>query len=341
MVNWNNLFETLSKNVHSTFMLEPIVLQEIVYDLFKLEFKAISLPTKEEVKEKAQDPIPAKLDFVYDSSDDELPPPPPPPMPKITTVPVASVAVAPVAPVSTPALSSTVVDRKEKKKYTITKTIVDPLVLGLELEEPLYSDSPHNTKAATEREAATRYEAVLNDLYKLEGGRNRGWTKTLLEQWIKPRVSSGGNMKELDRAKVGFTWQLLNEDKAHSAFLDFLCVAKKIRVAVWFPETKTIHVYPAADASSVIAEDLPLYNVDCKGALIRGPRNGKELYEIAVQESLTVLPCLSIMSALGRLSLEELENVGRGLGMATVEGKKNERIAAIASFKLRARLQKK
>lgn len=330
MVSWSGLIDALSRNTLRAFSVKNIQApQDLSVEVFKLLINmpaSITAPTAPTALTAPTAEKPKPL-FVSDEDDEEdLPLPPPPPMPK--------------------PLVKTVVEEPKVQKKTkevnplprATKTIIDPLLLAITAEDPLYDSAPHNTRSAIERSAATRYEAALNDIYKSEGGRSRGWTKGALETWIKPRVSSGGNKKELDRAKVGFSWQLLTEDKVHSAFLDFLCVVKQIRVAVWFEETKMVHIYPAADAAAAIGSEFPLYNINHTGAVLVGPRDGTELYAVAEKHNYTVLPCLSVLSSLSGLKLDELESVGKGLGMVSVEGKKPERVAAIAAYKLRQRL---
>jgi len=267
-----------------------------------------------------------KTPLFVDSDEDEEPLPPPPPVP--TAAPVVAVPV--VAPAVTDSPKSDKLPREAKHE-------VDPIVLGIELEDPLYGESPRNTKAAIEREAATRYDSSFNEIYKAEGGRNRGWIKGTMEALIRARKASGGNIKELDKAKAAFPWSLVVEDKTASSFLDFLCVAKKIRVAVLCEETKIIHIYPASDKHDIEGE-VPLYMVSSNGRPMNGPRDGLGLYIFAEKHTFTVMPCLSVLNALSKLTLEELETVGKGLGMAIVGGKKNERVAAIAAYKLKQRL---
>lgn len=322
MVNWINLCAAIAKNTERTFHIKELVAEEVVVDTFKLV-----------------------APIVLEEDADDLPPPPPP---------TKSIGV--VLPLNTHSISTTV--HTDSQTPVLTKTIntgaaaaprvkhrlplamkqtVDPIVVGLELVEPLYSDSSFNSKHSIEIAAAVSLEQGLNELYKSEGGRSRGWTKSGLDLWIKPRCASGGNLKELDRAKAGFAWQLLMDDKAQSSFLDFVCVGKRIRIAVWFEETKTVLVYPAADLSTQLDSVFPLYNISSLGNLMKGPRDGAELYAVCEEHKYTVLPPLSVMSSLNGLKVEELENVGKNIGMSSVEGKKTERIAAIAAFKLRQR----
>jgi hypothetical protein len=330
MVNWINLCAAIAKNAERGFHVLELQSEEGVIERFTLA-PVLTQPTN----------TPSSKNDVFD--DDELPPPPPPTKSIGMVLPLVSSPVPVVERRDNPSgavpLASTT---KEKTKALprVTKQAVDPIVVGIELSEPLYVGAPFNNKHAMEVAAALAVEAQMNDLYKTEGGRSRGWTKSGLDIWMKPRCASGGNLKELDRAKVGFAWQLLMDDKAMSSFLDFVCVAKRIRVAVWFEETKTVLVYPAADLSTALDSEFPLYNVSASGHLMMGPRDGKELYAVCLANKYTALPPISVMSSLSGLKVDELENVGKALGMASVDGKKVERVAAIAAYKLRQRFGK-
>jgi hypothetical protein len=332
MVTWTNLCAAIAKNNDRGFCVAAgDLVAEGRIDLFRLPV----------VKKEHKIVLPVEVVPVQEEDNEDLPPPPPPT--KFVGAPAIVVAAA-AAPTPVAAVPPLVTQPKpkvpEQKRSLpiVTKQTLDPIVLAIERTEPLYVGAPYNNKHAIEVAEAVAIEAKLAELYKSESGRSRGWTKTALDLWIKPRCASGGNLKELDKAKAGFAWQLLMDDKAQSSFLDFVCVAKHIRVAVWFEETKTVLVYPAADATTDIGVDLPLFHMSSTGHVCIGPDNGKELFEVCTKNNYTALPPLSVMGSLSGLKLDELENVGKQLGMATVEGKKVERIAAIASHKLRMRL---
>lgn len=250
-----------------------------------------------------------------------------------------------VLPASAPAPNTSVapVPAPVKKARASGGREYDPIVLGIEVREPLYDDAPPQSKHKMECDEAIRLEGMVSTLYASQGGRSRGWTKTGLDDLIKPRCASGGNIRELDRAKRAFLWQLVREDKPLSAFLDFVCVAKKIRVAVWFEEDKQVFVYPAADPISVDEEDgqriTPLYHVDSSGRA-RNVNFGtpQDFIDFCENRGYVLLPPLSVTHSLAKLTLDELESVGTKLGMAAVEGKKDARINAIATYKLKQRL---
>jgi hypothetical protein len=66
--------------------------------------------------------------------------------------------------------------------------------------------------------------------------------------------------------------------------------------------------------------------------------NGKALIDYASKYSWTLLPSNSVIHSLEKLTLGDLESVGKRLGLAEVTGSKVERIAAIAGYKLKSRL---
>jgi hypothetical protein len=257
------------------------------------------------------------------------------PVPVAAPVPSASVAAPAIHTV--PDTINTIVT--PVKEPVTQKQEVDPISIGIEERDILYTGVSKRTKHQMECEEAQRLEGMLSELYKSQGGRSRGWTKSGLDLMIKPRCASGGNIKELDRAKQAFTWQLVGDNKELSAFLDFICVAKKIRIAVWFTEEKRILLYPAADYAGVEETDhFPLYHVDSKGHIRRGFDKGTELVTFCNSNNYVMLPPISVMNSLSKLSVDELESVSQKLGMGSVDGKKSERIAKIAMHKLHQRL---
>ena len=222
-----------------------------------------------------------------------------------------------------------------------SKYSLDPIVLGLEKTDILYNDVTKTIKKQKEIEEALRIEERISELYKSQGGRSRGWTKALLEAIIKPRCASGGDLYELKSSKSVFLWQMVCSDKPTSAVLDFLCVAKQIRVAIWSEEKKTILIFPAADYIGEDAnKEIGLYNVSDTGLLQKsGLNTGSALVKFAQEEGWTLLAPHSVIHSLEKLTLAELASVGEKLGMGVVEGSKVERIAAIVSFKLKSRLR--
>jgi hypothetical protein len=309
MVHWNELSDFLKSNPFQT------------YNVCALE---LLVPNR-----KGVDHFPilaAQVDVV--ESTPSAPPAPPPASPAPSPV-----VVQPTIPAIQP---------KKVEKLNILKYTLDPIVFGIEMIDILYNNSPKASKRQMEIDEALRCEARIDELYKSQGGRSRGWTKTMLEAIIRPRCASGGDLHELKQAKSVFLWQVVKTDKSVSAFLDFLCVAKQIQVAIWDDDTKAITVYPAADyiSDGSFGVVKGLYHVHHTGMIMRvgGVTTGKDLVNYATTHSWTLLPSTSVIHSLEKLTLADLESVGKKLGMAMVAGSKVERIAAIAGYKLKSRL---
>lgn len=279
-----------------------------------------------------------------------IPAPPSVPDPIPSPVPLSTPPECPVATemAAEPEVSSPVRHEPHSAKY-----VIDPIIIGLEHTDPLYIGAPERTQRAIECECAQRLESQLDALYKSEAGRSRGWTKVGLEAMIKPRCASGGDLRELDRAKKGFSWEAVAEDKSMSAFLDFICIAKGIRVAVWFSTAKKVIVFPAADASAAVAprdesEEAAatkafseIYHVDSTGHPRFGMRSPADLLEFCDAEKWTLLPPHSVLHSLNGLTLAELESVATQLGMPggdALPRSKADRVNLLASHKLRRRL---
>jgi len=217
---------------------------------------------------------------------------------------------------------------------------IDPIAIDLADKVELYDNSSRNTKKQMECEEALRIEGLLAELYKSQSGRSRGWTKVGLEALIQPRCASGGDIKELDKSKKAFAWPLVADDKVYSSFLDFVCLAKNIKVAVWFEEEKHVILFPASDKTPEPLDKATLYNVTNKGRVLRnGLQNGSELLKYCDLKQWILMPPNSVLHTLSTLSLTELDSVAKKLGIVA-NGSKKERVAQLAVFKLRQRLQK-
>ena len=318
MVHWNELCSILATNSFQTYTMKPL---SCVVSAKPVDVFPIGDPQTPPHPTAVTDVHPEPMDLDESSN----------------------VLIVPVAP---KILTSPPVTKKDDipsglSRILWSKHSLDPIVLGLDKTDILYNDLPKTIKKQKEIEEALRIEEQIGTIYKSQGGRSRGWTKALLENIIKPRCASGGDLYELKSSKSVFLWQMAYSDKATSAVLDFLCVAKQIRVAIWDEEARHIMIFPAAD---YVGEDrsttIPLYNISNTGQVLKsGFNTGSALVKFAQEDGWTLLPPHSVIHSLEKLTLAELASVGEKLGMGVVVGSKVERIAAIASFKLKSRLQ--
>ena len=339
MVLWSDLARLIASNSEREFRVcNPSVRESGSTERFPL-------PSLVLTEEKQQEPQEPQEPQEQQEQEEDLPPPPPlkrtgsrggtdVPTRTSSAQPVVARPVVVTRPVvvARPVVPRPIIPTLETLKYPI-----DPIILGNELANPMYLAAPGRTRHQMELEEAQRIEGILNDLYKSQGGRSRGWTKVGLEAMIKPRCASGGDLKEIDRAKKAFLWPLVVDDKATAAFLDFLCVAKGIRVAVWFDETKQVVLYPASDNPDT-ATPIPLYHVTAKGYPRMGLPTCTDLMTYCDSNSFVLMPPNSVLHSLEGLTIPDLESVGTKLGMTDITGNKATRVAKIAVFKLRQRL---
>ena len=324
-MNYESLTALLARNAQKQFQVDVLEVKKACEDVEFFPIKTLAIPLAPESVPVPPTPSPVP-------APSPRPPSPPSPPPERQAVAAAE---------------------RPEKEPTPAKYVVDPIVIGLEHTDPLYIGAPERTQRAIECECAQRLESQLDALYKSEAGRSRGWTKVGLEAMIKPRCASGGDLRELDRAKKGFSWETVSEDKGASAFLDFVCVAKGIRIAVWFSAAKKVIVFPAADASAAVAPRDEsegaaatkafdqIYHVDSNGHPRFGMRTPRALLEFCDAEKWTLLPPHSVLHSLNGLTLTELESVATQLGLPggdALPRSKADRVTLLASHKLRLRL---
>jgi len=253
--------------------------------------------------------------------------------------PVPPVAVKSIAPVSvlTPVEVPLAVPTNTVQ-YT-SKDSKDPIAIAI--QDPLYLVASPVVKQRIECEEAQRLESLMRNIYQSQGGRSRGWTLTGLETFLKPRCASGGNLQQLKRAKQAFAWDQVLDDKNTSAFLDFVCVAQRIRVAIWSDTDKSVTVFPAADSSIVeegASATIPLYHVYSNGSVKSEPIDSKALVPLCASMGYAYLPPPSVMKSLAHLSLGELDSLAVKLGLTGLTGSKAQRVVSVAVWKLKQRL---
>jgi hypothetical protein len=203
---------------------------------------------------------------------------------------------------------------------------MDPLRLAIETRDPIYAIATPQVRHSIECEEARHIEALIDTLYKSESGRSRGWTKTALEAYVLPRAAAGlavGN-------KEAFDWSALHTDKKVAAVLDFVCVAKNIRLAVWSEGSQEITVWPAADRSVALANGvIPLFHVSDTGAYLQ---------KSGFDAGWTLRAPPAFEHSLEKLTLDELTTVASNMGLTGLTGKKAERVGAIGTARVKQRL---
>jgi hypothetical protein len=210
-------------------------------------------------------------------------------------------------------------------------------LISVGIQDPMYMEAPVLTARQIEKEEALRIIELVPTLYSAEGGRSRGWTKKMLDFYLRPRAACGGDLFELRKGKVSFDWLQLFTSKEHSGIFDFICLAKEIRCVVW-KDPLHFGLWPAAD-KAVLSKDPPLIHLyiqeSGEARCCNGVDTMKELFEWADSTpGAGWIPALSCSSILATHTVAELEEEAKKLGIVS-SGKKSEQIVQIAAARRR------
>ena len=214
-------------------------------------------------------------------------------------------------------------------------------LLSIGILDPLYNRAPRNTAREIEKEEAIRLEAMIPLLYGKEGGRSRGWTKKSLETHLRIRASVGGDLFELQKAKLGINGNSLFTCKEISALFDFICLAKGIRCVIW-KDPLHFGLWPAADPAILSKQPVLIHasvNEIGELRLTNGCDTVKDLFAwVDRTPGVGWTPALSCLSILSTNTLDELKTAADAIELV-VTGKKSEQIVQIAAARRRRSME--
>lgn len=147
-----------------------------------------------------------------------------------------------------------------QKQETLNYPLIDPILYIL-MNDPMYQMSKYASRFNMERELFQKMESESDSLYSEYGGRSRGWTKKMIDQYVKPRAA-GGLSKQ--KGVEHFNYETVFTDKSKASILDFLCVWANIRIALWSTEKKVL-LFPIHET---IPSNSPIINVNSENSKI-------------------------------------------------------------------------
>ena len=121
-------------------------------------------------------------------------------------------------------------------------TVADPVSLSLWVRDPMYRAASPAIRRSMEMEEAAWLLHSSESAWKEHNGRVRGWVRKHLEEDL--RLRSGGGEPAPD------AWETIRTTKRSALLMDYICKMRDLRVALWWPDQKTVTVLPAS-ASSV------------------------------------------------------------------------------------------
>ena len=332
MVSFTEIALAIAGNSEKEFSVPSCIPKHpSVVPLLKLQKESESIKDPFEkiaLKMQTAKPVPTpKTPVLKEDTDSEPDLAPVPSLSKVS-VPVITVALGTPMPAKPSSLSPQSKPPKEQSVESPKKSKQgpDPICIAIGYRDPMYEIASASVRQSIEAEEARILESKIAEIYKNESGRSRGWTKTALDAFFLVRAASGGHVP----AKQTFDWSAVFTDKQTSALLDFICLAKGIRLAVWNTAEKCVGIWPAADLSTG-KETPPLFHVSHEGHAL-----GKTT---VFEPGWTLRAPQSVEHGLEKLSLDELDSLAEKMGVEPPTGKKAERVRALASKRTELRLR--
>ena len=117
-----------------------------------------------------------------------------------------------------------------------TFTVTDPVSFSLWVREPMYRVAAHPIRRSMEMEEAAHLLHTSELAWKQHNGRARGWTRKHLEEDLRARAGGADPLPD--------AWEAIRTKKRSALLLDYICVVRKMRVALWWPDFKAVTVIP-------------------------------------------------------------------------------------------------
>ena len=117
-----------------------------------------------------------------------------------------------------------------------TQTLADVVSLVLWVHEPMYRGAASGVRRAMEAEEAGTLLELIDASWRKYNGRRRGWVRKHLEEDLRGR-SAGAEVAPA-------FWENARTKKRTALLVDYVCLLRGIRVALWSPSHGYVTVIP-------------------------------------------------------------------------------------------------
>jgi len=117
-----------------------------------------------------------------------------------------------------------------------TCTITDAVSLVLWVRDPLYRVAGGAIRRSMEMEEAAALLHASEAAWKKHNGRVRGWVRKHLEEDLRLRAGGGDPSSD--------AWESVRSTKRAALLLDYVCIMRGLRVALWWPDHTAVTVVP-------------------------------------------------------------------------------------------------
>jgi hypothetical protein len=140
-------------------------------------------------------------------------------------------------------------------------TVADAVSFALWVRDPLYRAATPSMRRTMETEEATALLNASESAWREHNGRVRGWVRKHLEEDLRGRSSSGEPAPDF--------WEAVRTQRRAALLLDYVCVMRSLRIAIWWPEQKTVTIVPAAGG---VDASVPIVQLNAtSGRVLLGP----------------------------------------------------------------------
>lgn len=137
-------------------------------------------------------------------------------------------------------------------KEDTTFSVSDAVSLFLWISDPLYRVAVTGVRRTMEMEVAGTLMASIETEWKAKHGRHRGWVRKHLEEDLRGRSAGADPAPNF--------WELVRTNKRTALLLDYVCVVRGFRVALWWPDQKSVTTVPLTGVSPSAG----VININCE-----------------------------------------------------------------------------
>ena len=137
--------------------------------------------------------------------------------------------------------------------------VSDAVSASLWIRDPLYRMATTSIRRSMEMEEAAYLLHASETAWKQHNGRVRGWVRKHLEEDL--RLRAGGGEPAPD------AWESVRTTKRAALLLDYVCVLRSLRMALWWPDHKAVTVVPLTGSTATAVAQLNCLS----GRMLLGP----------------------------------------------------------------------
>ena len=123
-----------------------------------------------------------------------------------------------------------------------TFTISDAVSFALWVRDPLYRVAAPAIRRSMEMEEASWLLHSSEAAWKQHNGRSRSWIRKHLEEDLRLRAGGGDPAPD--------AWENIRTTKRAALLLDYVCIMRSLRVALWWPDQKAVTVVPLSGSQA-------------------------------------------------------------------------------------------